>query len=154
MGDVSVCCICFSVGDENVETTWTCNTCNTKCHLTCISNWAQTNHNRYSATFSCPVCRHMYPLASVVGTDATPSTTHYVDYGRSGLATFITSVLRSTSAVQHDPVVQQEDEVRDTVAETTERAAASSSSQSRGPLVVVNGTGTITIGRVTVVNHF
>lgn len=149
MEEPHICCICFSAGDNNVETSWTCTTCNTRCHLACITSWAQSNHNRYQATFSCPVCRQVYPLSTIPGVETIPLSVHYTEPGRSGLAAFITSVLRSATATSNSPSSHPQEQTP-----TPPQSVPQVQTTAREPLVVVNGTGAINVGRVTIVNHF
>ena len=81
MSEAGNCCICF-VSDTSSDTQntqesfWTCETCNTKCHLNCITRWAQSNSSHSLSTFSCPVCRHSFDLSLLPGlhtTDRIPS---------------------------------------------------------------------------------
>lgn len=73
MSEDNNCCICFlSDSSDTSVAYWTCATCQTKCHMTCITRWAQSNHNRYHSTFSCPVCRHNFDLSTLPGVQIPP----------------------------------------------------------------------------------
>lgn len=71
---VTNCCICY-LSDNGLDSNnqWTCSTCNTKCHMNCILQWALTNVVHRNS-FTCPMCRHVFSLSSLVHTD-----THHVE---------------------------------------------------------------------------
>lgn len=64
------CCICY-LSDNGLDSTnqWTCSTCNTKCHMNCILQWALTNVVHRNS-FTCPMCRHIFNLSSLIHTDS------------------------------------------------------------------------------------
>lgn len=160
MEERTTCCICFLTEDlaedtaEDSSTYWICAVCGTRCHMACITNWAQSNHNRYRSTYSCPVCRQCFDLSSLptvqIPIHIPPP---HPDPPRPSLSSFIATVLQSTreSASAH---VQRPNPQQAELQETGEETVTQRSSRRRAPVVVINGTGAVHIERLTVVNHF
>lgn len=146
MGENVTCCICFLTEDSDTNSNyWTCTACGRKCHMGCISNWAMSNHNRYRSTFSCPMCRHVYDLSSLPGHPV--STPTPVEPLRPGLTGFIATVLQSVTAGTETG--------EETLNHTLEQPSPSHRVvPPQPPLLVVHGTGAISIQRLTIVNHF
>lgn len=171
MASEHTCCICFLAdnGDAAAEF-WVCSTCQTKCHLNCISRWAQSNHNRFRSTFSCPVCRQVFDLTTLPGASEVrhpfviPRPIMLVNDNplRPSMTSFIASVLQATS---HLPTPDVEDSnVADVDAEARVFAEQQNNSPrrvlrrtrcARQPCVfVVTGTGPVHVERMTVINRF
>lgn len=173
------CCICFlpdEGGENNSNTTqWSCSVCNSKCHMTCIRNWAQSNHNRHRSTFSCPICRQNFSLSSLPGTPIVPLSipSSPFDSVRPGLTSFIATVLRSTQNNAQEQghgqePIEDEFEARDTnppqsytyttsippIRRTEVSSRNSSQNQEQTPVAIINGTGPIRVERLTIINHF
>lgn len=138
-----ICCICFLTDEVDHAATdplrfWNCALCGTRCHLTCITTWAQSNHNRYRSTFSCPVCRHCFDLSTLpalhLPQEPTPPP-------RPSLSSFIAAVLHPAEEPQPSDLEAVEPH-------------PSSTRRRRQPPIVINGTGSISIERLTIINKY
>jgi hypothetical protein len=61
------CIICFN--NDSTQEIWTCPTCQTKCHVQCITLWARTNYERHPSSYSCPVCRQNFEISTLPGVE-------------------------------------------------------------------------------------